>query len=180
MIKQFAALLKIQRELDETIESNHGLTGANLIPYKLLAFQVELGELANETRCFKFWSKKPASAKDIILEEYVDGLHFLMSLGLDSGHEPSAEFWRVVDQLMTGTKEELSNIADHNAKQTAAFQKVFKALTAYNAEHTLPVYKQLFADFLVLGDVLGFSIEQMVEAYLEKNKVNYERQEQGY
>ena len=37
-------------------------------------------ELANETRSFKFWSTKGPSANEIILEEYVDSIHFLLSL----------------------------------------------------------------------------------------------------
>ena len=51
----------------------------------MLALLVEIGELANETRSFKFWSVKPASEKKIILEEFVDGIHFILSLGIECG-----------------------------------------------------------------------------------------------
>ena len=46
---------------------------------------MEIAELANETRCFKFWSNKGPSAKNTILEEYADCLHFLLTIGLDKG-----------------------------------------------------------------------------------------------
>ena len=36
-----------------------------------LELLVELGELANETKCFKYWSKKTGD-KEKILEEYID------------------------------------------------------------------------------------------------------------
>ena len=76
-------LFSMQRQLDERIETERGLRGERLIERKLLALLVEVGELANETRCFKFWSSKPKAADETILEEYVDGLHFILSLGLD-------------------------------------------------------------------------------------------------
>lgn len=74
-----AKLFQLQENLDERIRKEHGLQGESLISKKVLALQVELAELANETRCFKFWSNKKASAKEIILEEYVDCLHFILT-----------------------------------------------------------------------------------------------------
>ena len=56
-----------------------------IVKRKMLALLVEIGELANETRCFKYWSNKPASEREVILEEYVDGLHFILSIGIDLG-----------------------------------------------------------------------------------------------
>src|SRR5690625_1594587 len=76
----------MQRNLDKYIESNHQLEGQDLIEEKMLALLVELGEMANETRCFKFWSTKGKSDQGIILEEYVDNIHFLLSIGLEKGY----------------------------------------------------------------------------------------------
>ena len=46
-------------------------------------FLLNLRNLANETRCFKFWSTKGPSDDAVILEEYVDSIHFLLSLGIE-------------------------------------------------------------------------------------------------
>ncbi len=78
---------EMQRKLDQYIEKEHGLQDRSLFEEKTLALFVEIGELANETRCFKFWSKKPASDSKVILEEYVDGIHFILSLGLELGFD---------------------------------------------------------------------------------------------
>ena len=75
-----------QQELDKYIAENHDLKHKDVFEEKFLALLVELGELANETRCFKFWSKKAPSEKQIILEEYVDNIHFLLSIGLEKGY----------------------------------------------------------------------------------------------
>src|SRR5690625_2283374 len=50
-------LFKIQAELDKRIVEKHGLQNEDLLDKKILALQVELGELANEWRGFKFWSE---------------------------------------------------------------------------------------------------------------------------
>jgi dimeric dUTPase (all-alpha-NTP-PPase superfamily) len=65
----------------------------------ILALLVELGECANEWRGFKFWSvnqiphtsavRVPTMMEEDkeyynpLLEEYVDGLHFVLELGLE-------------------------------------------------------------------------------------------------
>src|SRR5690606_36397479 len=79
-------LFSMQRELDERIIVEHQLTGTYFLE-RLLALQVEVGELANETRCFKYWSLKPPAERAVILEEYVDGIHFILSIGLSLGLE---------------------------------------------------------------------------------------------
>lgn len=61
----------MQKVLDTRIIEEHGLEGQNLFYNMILALQVEIGELANETRCFKHWSNKGPSEKEVILMEYV-------------------------------------------------------------------------------------------------------------
>src|SRR5690625_410126 len=63
-------LFNIQAKLDERIEKEHGLEGQDLLDKKILALQVELGELANEQRSWKFWSKdqEPTKKKNVYLE----------------------------------------------------------------------------------------------------------------
>lgn len=152
-----------QKELDSYIKKNHRLEGEDLICRKMLAFQVELGELANETRCFKFWSLKPASPEDIILEEYVDGLHFLLSLGL----ELSCTF----DFLEPAPADE---------DLTSQFQRVYRFANRFVEESTIPNYKLLFASFLALGRQLQLTEKAVMEAYWAKNQVNRQRQQEGY
>src|SRR5690554_588421 len=92
-------LFKIQKQLDDRIIKEKGLEGQDLLDKKILALQVELGELANEWRGFKFWSTNqnprtrvyygPPELPDVgtyvnpLLEEYVDCLHFILSIGLE-------------------------------------------------------------------------------------------------
>ena len=87
-------LFTMQKELDDFIEQTQNIQ-QDVFQEKGLALLVELAELANETRCFKFWSTKGPSAREVILEEYVDSIHFILSLGLLKGYT-SIEIWPFV------------------------------------------------------------------------------------
>jgi dimeric dUTPase (all-alpha-NTP-PPase superfamily) len=82
MLVDLTDIFEMQIKLDRNIHQNHGVTYQIVIEEIKLALLVELGELANEVRCFKFWSNKTSSDKQTILEEYVDGIHFLTSMCL--------------------------------------------------------------------------------------------------
>ena len=74
-----------QRELDEEIARNHNVTYESTRNKRTLSLLVELGEFANSTRTFKYWSNKGPESKERVLDEFADGLHFLLSLGIDQG-----------------------------------------------------------------------------------------------
>src|SRR5574344_2358436 len=82
-IVDFSEQFAQQEKLDLDIAIKHNVSYDSTRNRRILALLVEIGELANETRCFKYWSNKKASEKSIILEEYADGMHFYLSLGVD-------------------------------------------------------------------------------------------------
>jgi dimeric dUTPase (all-alpha-NTP-PPase superfamily) len=153
----------------------------------ILALLVELGECANEWRGFKFWSvnqlphtsavRVPCMMEEDkeyynpLLEEYVDGLHFVLELGLEIGNELYWDFEIVIDGVIREKKMEKTETI------TDAFHLVFynTSLLTYD-----DYYIQLFAAYLNLGEMLGFTEEQIEQAYFEKNKINHQRQEVGY
>ncbi|HLS59879.1 MAG TPA: dUTP diphosphatase [Virgibacillus sp.] len=158
-------LFTMQRQLDQYIEENNEIpTDQNLFEDKCLALLVELGELANETRSFKFWSTKPPSADEVILEEYVDGVHFILSLGIEKGFEYSG----------------LEEVNQTEVHITAQFNTVFKSCILFKEEPTQVNYNTLFTDFLYVGQLLGFNATDIQRAYYQKNEVNYDRQKEGY
>lgn len=157
-------LFNKQRELDAYIEDKLESTDRDeLFRKKILALQVEIGELANETRCFKFWSRKGPSEQSVILEEYVDGLHFILSVGLDKG--------------LTYTSGPLT---DNEMDQTDAFLELYRSIGDFYSEPVQGMYEKLFKSFLQLGRKLGFTEDSILEAYQQKNEVNHTRQDEGY
>lgn len=87
-------LYQMQNDLDEYIVKKHF---GNMIVHnddtflnnRLLALFAEVGEFTNATRCFKYWSNKPAESKERLLDEYVDILFFWLSIGNTMKFTPS-------------------------------------------------------------------------------------------
>ncbi|QHS22967.1 dUTPase [Virgibacillus sp. MSP4-1] len=158
-------LFQMQNELDQRIKKEHKLEGQNIIQEKILALLVEIGELANETRCFKFWSNKGPNDQAVILEEYVDGLHFIISLGLELGY------------TYNGLHEDEQAL---DFSTTDRFLLVYEKAITFKNEQKQEPYKQLFDSFLQLGKDLGFEEEMIQRAYVNKNEVNHQRQDTGY
>lgn len=125
---------------------------------------VELAELANETRCFKFWNTKGPSERAIVLEEYVDSIHFILSLGLLKGFT-SIEEWPVVEE-----KRDLTEV----------FLMTQEAILTFIHNPTKEGYLAIGQCYGAIAYNLGFSFDDLVHAYLEKNEENYKRQRTGY
>lgn len=204
-------LFEIQAGLDYHITKEHPVQeDEDRLAKKILALQVELGELANEWRGFKFWShdQEPRTwistgicmycagtgnqnwdddtaededcdwcggegetTKNPLLEEYVDCLHFILSIGLELG--------------LTNWKPSISSVAVHFGRNEliTQFEEVFwyaSSFGAYTENEKDTWYSMLFSNFLGLGKMLGFTWEQIEESYFEKNRINHERQNNGY
>ncbi|WP_446935906.1 dUTP diphosphatase [Lysinibacillus fusiformis] len=204
-------LFETQAALDEHIMQEHPeLRGQNNLDWKLLALQVELGECANEWRGFKKWSKdqKPRTVKRIatdwddegtptewdvyqdvnpLLEEYVDCLHFILSIGLED-----FTYIQFGDKFTGPVRLELTNdfgaIKYHSittqflylSKQISNLADCILECEMVYASETFEQYKQTWQIFVGLGEMLGFTWDEVEDAYYAKNKVNHERQDAGY
>jgi dimeric dUTPase (all-alpha-NTP-PPase superfamily) len=158
-------LFSMQAALDAHIEEQHGIKKEDVMEKKVLALLVETGELANETRTFKFWSVKGPSDRETILEEYVDGIHFLLSLGISLNLEDTV--------LDLEPKQSESSL-------TSQFLEVYAKIQDFRKQLSNEAYREMFQSFISLGVMLGFSGQDIEEAYVSKNEVNYDRQKQGY
>ena len=198
-----AKLFELQKELDARILAKHPpKEGEDRLAKKILALQVELGELANEWRGFKYWSndQKPRRAvyeiceycegrktlgfqqescwycggtglqvvKRPLLEEYVDCLHFTLSIGLELNFT-DIDVWKVKETTTTNRFIECFGTI-----YNIHFQKTV------NSEVPRVMYEHLFAYFIGLGEMLGFTLVQVEQAYYKKNRLNHQRQETNY
>lgn len=163
VVVKWDTLFDMQQKLDTYIINNHNLQNEDLFDEKVLALLVELGELANETRCFKFWSTQDPNETEVILEEYVDNIHFLLSIGLEKG--------------FTFTEGE---IIKTTRSKTEQFNKVFEMCMNFHKEQSKANYIELFTAYLQLASLLGFTENDIQQAYYKKNEVNFARQDAGY
>lgn len=156
-------LFQMQKALDTFIESTQNIS-RNVFQEKGLALLVELAELANETRCFKFWSTKGPSERAVILEEFVDSIHFMLSLGLE----------KQLDHLVEWT------VPNEKRDLTELFLLTQETILAFIQRPIEETYKAVWDCYGLLAFNLGFTFEDVVAAYIEKNEENYNRQRNGY
>jgi len=156
-------LFALQAGLDEEIAERHGVTYESTFERRVLALLVELGEFANETRCFKYWSYKGPSAKEVVLDEYADGLHFLLSLGIPLGVSQYKHYFHVKEKDLT-----------------KAILQVYEDVSELRKEYSVENYARAFGDYLNIVPLFDFSSEEVIEAYRKKLGTNHQRQKDHY
>lgn len=82
MLDQLKELLEMQRVLDDAILKEHGkVYDETIAEQNKIALVVELGEMMNELPTkFKHWKSTAKDNREKALVEYVDALHFALSL----------------------------------------------------------------------------------------------------
>ncbi|MFE3973169.1 MULTISPECIES: dUTP diphosphatase [unclassified Peribacillus] len=180
-------LFDAQKELEKVGLFNY--RGPDRFDKLVLALLVELGECANEWRGFKFWStdQKPRTKAlknqvmmeedkvyyNPLLEEYVDGLHFVLGIGLEIAQKMDLD----VSDYFEEINSDIERGYHKEANITQQFNTLFHITSIVNLDFE---YSDLFAYYYHLGEMLGFADEQVEQAYFEKNKINHQRQSEGY
>ncbi|MCY7468122.1 dUTP diphosphatase [Bacillus safensis] len=128
-------------------------------------------------KCEECNGEGTTGTKNPLLEEYVDCLHFILSIGNLTKYSKNND----VNDLKRNTLE---------VSGVKAFLELFKEITFFNEERKVSkntigltrimIYERIFWRFNALGDYLGFTPEQIEQAYTEKNAVNHKRQQEGY
>jgi dimeric dUTPase (all-alpha-NTP-PPase superfamily) len=177
-------LFELQGGLMANIKKQHKLEEISF-DKTVLALLVEVGECANEQRSWKYWSKdlNPRTVKlkqtpqrlenglaqlqewsNPLLEEYVDGLHFVIQLGILIGYE----------------ELDLIGIAPKEDNIELMFKEVYRRTILLDAYRDKLRYSLLFDTYLTLGMMLGFTESEVEHAYIQKNRTNHHRQLTGY
>lgn len=106
-----------------------------------------------------------------LLEEYVDGLHFIMELCIEVNvnHVHVESYIREQKKVIGEIEEHIGYLYNRVSAlmETTGIQTKFKLLQIFNA-------------YVGLGHRLGFTWKEIEQAYYDKNKVNHTRQDEGY
>ncbi|AIW03685.1 nucleoside triphosphate pyrophosphohydrolase [Bacillus phage Pascal] len=192
-------LFEIQAGLDAEILKNHPIQpGEDRLEKKHAALLVELGEMFNEWRAFKFWSNDQTPRTeidikcleceglglishdeecaycegtgyikgDLVLKELVDCLHFVLSIGIEMQNIHPV-FLALVAEEARAVKYDYQSI-----------EQAFISLL--QLDWTADDYEEGINYFIGFTEKLGYTWEQVTEAYLEKNQENHYRQMNGY
>lgn len=196
----FKKLQTMQAKLDEAILADKApMTQEERFNKTLVALSVEIAEIANAVEHFKFWKDKkgkvdnkrfnfyglkrineinPEPRKMIdenngdvitveqarrltLIEECSDALHFILSLANQLGWD-----------LMTG-----HNSTRNLDKRYLLLQKLIDEIDFQRSGCEVQTFMDNFMGYILL---LGVTDEELEQAYYDKNKINYERLENGY
>lgn len=163
MLLKINDLQNIQEELDSRIFELHETSREKTREDRILALLVELGEFANETRSFKYWSLNKKINEEEMFEEFSDVLHFALSLGIDIKFNQSSIKY---------------NESDYNTAEI--FRHMYQDIIKFQKEDSTENYESMMITMCQLAYKVGLSSDKMREMYFFKNKINHERQDNKY
>lgn len=159
MEEKILEMLKMQEALDKSFMQYMGNKELDIDKVKMALFD-ELGEVNHEMKaewCYWKKSQKPVD-RDKLKEELSDVYHFALTL-----HRLKNRF-TFSEQCLNGYKAIYYESNWFDIIETLCFGSCIHCLY-----YTI-----------VLTEKLGFTFEEMYQAYIDKNKVNYQRIKEGY
>ena len=166
-IKLIKEMLQMQDKLDEAIMKEYGLT---CIDEEKLRFAIidEVGELTHELKGNWCWWKKTQAPVDRkkVLGELVDIWHFVLSW---QNHFKDGEEGMINARAVVRNSKRILNLI-----KTKEY-RLSEELSDLVAWELCKVER-----LIAITEYLGFTVEQVYEAYCNKNKVNYQRLKEGY
>ncbi|KFB07196.1 dUTP diphosphatase [Malacoplasma iowae] len=156
-------ILELQKELDDNIHKKHNINENEVFEKRRLALIVEICEMINVNRCFKFWSLKKDYDKQVLGDEFVDCLHFILSISLHFG--------------LDETEYEIKDVTyDDN-------QLILKVLDLINLANKIKNRndcKEFIVHLFELAHTFGFTAQDIIDFYIKKNEINFKRQQENY
>lgn len=166
-LRMIETMLKKQDELNSAIMKEFGLTTISKEQIDMATLD-EIGEFTHELKGdWCWWKKTQASVDDNkVLGELVDIWHFVLSWqnNFNGGEEGLL------------TDEQLMEKVDNSRWTIEENRKGIVIKLADLSYFSLRKVEPLIA----ITEHLGFTIEQVYEAYCGKNKINYQRLKEGY
>ena len=156
----FNKVYEENKKLDAMFENS--FTDSKMHEKNKLELLVEIGELANETRFFKYWSNKKMNI-DLVKGEFADC--FMMALS----------FFDVLNISLDG---EFKKTIDYD--KTDIFAKLYELGILFYKSDSIEIIKEFFSTLITLGYIIGFTDEDIIDFTLAKIERNKERFEEGF
>lgn len=169
-----------QKKLDTFIHQQNGLEMKDTFYLRKIALLVEIGEVANELKTFKYWKKDKKNDLEKVYEELIDCLHFFLSLANCS----QINF----NEYFSPKAEAKPNTNKTNKLLLTIFKMTIRLSFLKEEERELRskknycyqgFYRWLFT-FEKLCNQIDFDEKKILETYHHKNKINHQRQIENY
>ena len=145
---KFDEVYKSNKELDKMF--NNTFPDPEMYQKNKLELLVEIGELANETRYFKYWSNKPIDM-DLVKGEYADCIIITLY------------FFNI---LNINLNEEFQEIGKYN--KVDIFARLYQLASNFYYDDNKEIIKEIFVTIINLGYMIGFNDNDIIEACMTK------------
>lgn len=119
------------------------------INQKILSFLHDLSEVALESRCYLFWEKEEPINHQQLLENYLEGLTMLMSIGYELR----------IDSIKNHTE------IPENQDLYSLFFKIYQSILNVQKQYSSEDYQNTIDDYFTLGFKLGIDIDEIIDNY---------------
>ena len=119
------------------------------INQKILSFLHDLSEVALESRCYLFWEKEEPVNHQQLLENYLEGLTMLMSIGYELR----------IDSIKNHTE------IPENLELYSLFFKIYQSILNVQKQYSSEDYQNTIDDYFTLGFKLGIDIDEIIDNY---------------
>lgn len=162
---EFYGLEEIYKETKflDTLFLNYGIEDLELIKLNALELLVEIGEFANETRCFKYWSKNQVGIKEKMLEEYIDCLFMILCFCNKLDIKLEEVFGEVI----------IKNLVD-------MLLDLYDLSVSFSKTLDKEVLKKLLNQLLGIAKILEFNKEDLMEYTRKKSIIIQSRMKSDY
>lgn len=162
-MKQFNELYEENKKLDEIFNNLYD-NSQDIFEKNVLELLVELGELANETRCFKYWSNKGPRDKSIVLDEFADCILMVLC------------FCNMLKVTLTEDFEEPKDENNLTQQFIYLYHESSKLLNDFSKDRI----KRILVNLVKLGNMIGFNDADIINGGLLKIERNKTRFESGF
>ena len=199
----FKKLQAMQAKLDEAILAEKApMTAEERFNKTLVALSVEIAEVANCAEHFKFWKDNKGKVdsdkfplinyvnKDdeyyhperictlsfeqahhlTLIEECSDALHFILSLANQLKHEIGNKF----------LETSILYVVEEKPEKELLFLETLHYFSKLDRKQRVDTFESLLDTIFMYIISLGVTTQELEQAYYDKNKINYERLENGY
>ena len=155
-MKFLEEVYKKNNKLDDIFIEQFSKKDKDMYKKNKLELLVEIGEFANETKCFKYWSNKTPN-RDLVLEEFADCI--IMTLCLYNYKN------LILEDLEYNKKEDINdNIA-----------YLYKLGSNFYFNDDKDTLKEILFNLINVASLLNITKDEIVEASLKKIELDTKR-----
>lgn len=162
-MSKYQVIYEENKKLDQMFDDLYNSKDSIIFKKNKLELLVEIGEFANETKCFKYWSNKKIN-KELMLYEYADILIMVLSF---------YNYFNLEINNYDIKIDEKEDLVDNIAN-------LYLLSTTFYYSNDSKDIKKIFESLIKIGYQINLTDEDIIKWTLEKINKNKERFQDGF